>query len=123
MGTEDSPESMRRSTETTDPIDGDATVETDADDSGESDGTEMLGADDEAATISMDGESLVGVLNYLDDPQSYPGDKESIELLFEREPDTSQQNHVHEVFQAIHQVCKIADDSFAIGSVELRPEE
>jgi hypothetical protein len=127
MGTEDSPESVRRSTRTTStPHDAEnetgEKTDTPTEETNEAVETNLDTGDD-GPTITMDGESLVGVLSYLDDPDSYPGTSEGLELEFDRDADTSQQNHVHEVFQVIHQVCKMADDSISIEGVELAPGE
>lgn len=122
MGTEDHPESRRRSTQTvgSDVPEEEPGSET-AGDEGEA-ATPLDADGDIESTLSVEGESLVDVLNYLDDPENHPGETESLELQFERAPGTSQQNHVHGVFQRIHQICKMADDSISINAVELSPD-
>jgi len=75
MGTEDSPESVRRSTRTTStPHDAEnetgEKTDTPTEETNEAVETNLDTGDD-GPTITMDGESLVGVLSYLDDPDSY----------------------------------------------------
>jgi hypothetical protein len=115
MGSEESPESMRRSANTTS-TDGDEDVAA-------GDGSRALPAEGIETTLTMEGESLVDVLNYLNDPESHSSEPVGLELAFERDEDTSQQNHIHAVFQRLHQICKMADDSISISAVELTPED
>jgi hypothetical protein len=125
MATEDGPERRRRSTET---ISADAMGEeepeaTDVHESDDEEPATPLGSDRElASTLTAEGESLVDVLNYLNDPESHPGETDGLELQFDRDAGESQQNHVHGVFQHIHQICKMADDSISISAIELTPE-